>query len=116
MFYLAALCCVSLALLSLLAYNQRNLATLMFAFAVFFVAKGCGRPHHPEEPDLPILAYRASRRMDKCTSTTGSHCPICLETTNVDWISTPCKHTFHYTCLFTWMTRHDTCPVCRSTL
>lgn len=44
----------------------------------------------------------------------GANCPICLEnigTTNTT--TTVCHHSFHSTCLASWLQQHNTCPLCR---
>ncbi|KAL5749924.1 hypothetical protein ACOSP7_024527 [Xanthoceras sorbifolium] len=41
-------------------------------------------------------------------------CPTCLEEYDDDnpKITTKCEHHFHLSCIFEWMERSDTCPVC----
>lgn len=53
-------------------------------------------------------------------------CSICMVTpeasdglrplTGDDWTTTKCGHTYHQTCLNTWMTTNQTCPLCRTEL
>ncbi|XP_036322011.1 probable E3 ubiquitin-protein ligase RHC1A [Rhagoletis pomonella] len=47
----------------------------------------------------------------------GDSCVICNEeTTNFNFVSTPCMHGFHRSCLTIWLTDHDSCPLCRRTI
>jgi hypothetical protein len=43
-------------------------------------------------------------------------CPTCLEdyTAENPKIWTQCGHHFHMPCIFEWMERKDTCPMCES--
>lgn len=43
-------------------------------------------------------------------------CPICLEKLKDgdEVISLPCAHTFHFQCITSWLSEHDTCPLCRN--
>jgi len=44
-------------------------------------------------------------------------CSICLESMNdVNTRTTDCNHTFHSSCLDTWLVEHNTCPSCRHEL
>ncbi|XXG55510.1 hypothetical protein AAC387_Pa03g3167 [Persea americana] len=45
-------------------------------------------------------------------------CPTCLEeyTTENPRIITQCSHHFHLGCIYEWMERSETCPVCGQTL
>ncbi|KAF2207550.1 hypothetical protein CERZMDRAFT_88399 [Cercospora zeae-maydis SCOH1-5] len=42
-------------------------------------------------------------------------CPICRDLT-IKPTQTPCRHTFCYECLHTWVREHNTCPSCRAEL
>ena len=44
-------------------------------------------------------------------------CSICFEPLNSRYYNnttTSCSHTFHSTCINTWVTYSNTCPICRS--
>ncbi|KAK1293478.1 NEP1-interacting protein 2 [Acorus calamus] len=45
-------------------------------------------------------------------------CPVCLQNFVVgeEIKSTPCGHRFHGECIFRWMGRNRTCPMCRSSV
>lgn len=42
------------------------------------------------------------------------HCPTCLEAYTVEnpKIMTKCQHHFHLACIYEWLERANTCPVC----
>jgi len=42
-----------------------------------------------------------------------TECCICLDKTYQPWITMPCAHSFHYTCISEWVARNPSCPVCR---
>ena len=49
----------------------------------------------------------------------GEKCPICLEPLDYvskNFISTPCRHSFHFRCLIKSMARNHLCPICRTEL
>ena len=42
-------------------------------------------------------------------------CPICYDVINEgESTRTPCGHTFHVTCMTSWLERATTCPSCRT--
>ncbi|KAI6182620.1 RING-type E3 ubiquitin transferase [Aphelenchoides bicaudatus] len=45
-------------------------------------------------------------------------CTTCMETFELDEEVTvlPCKHVFHETCIFPWLKKQRTCPICRQEL
>mmetsp|Transcript_28973 Transcript_28973/g.46861 ORF Transcript_28973/g.46861 Transcript_28973/m.46861 type:complete len:185 (+) Transcript_28973:785-1339(+) len=45
-------------------------------------------------------------------------CPVCVEELRLhqDVRKMPCKHIFHEDCLLSWLTKHNTCPMCRHEL
>ncbi|XP_025887723.2 uncharacterized protein [Solanum lycopersicum] len=45
----------------------------------------------------------------------GDICPVCFEIFKEKSIIviTPCSHIFHRSCLFTWLSENNTCPICR---
>ncbi len=51
-------------------------------------------------------------------SESEDNCPICLDTlqSDIDVISTKCKHKFHKKCLAVSLERSDNCPICRRTI
>ena len=42
----------------------------------------------------------------------NTSCPICLETDDGPWYTTPCGHVFHPNCIGQW--QRATCPLCRA--
>ena len=48
----------------------------------------------------------------------GGECAICTEATpDQPWTKLePCGHVFHRHCCRTWLTEHNTCPLCRQTV
>jgi Ring finger domain len=49
----------------------------------------------------------------------GEICPICLEPleyVSKDFVSTPCRHSFHFRCLLDSLVRSSKCPKCRTEL
>lgn len=51
----------------------------------------------------------------KCQS--DEDCAVCLGGLfNRSVLYTPCGHCFHNKCIRRWLTKHDTCPMCRSTI
>ncbi|KAG2287466.1 hypothetical protein Bca4012_032291 [Brassica carinata] len=52
--------------------------------------------------------------------TSDIQCSICIEDfsdshENIIWMP-QCKHVFHQDCLFEWLSRQNSCPLCRSTV
>uniref|UniRef100_T1ISL9 RING-type domain-containing protein n=1 Tax=Strigamia maritima TaxID=126957 RepID=T1ISL9_STRMM len=46
-------------------------------------------------------------------------CAICLGELNFCFLlvtKLPCKHKFHRSCIYTWLSHNNTCPICRMTL
>lgn len=45
-------------------------------------------------------------------------CPICQENYQQDetLVKLPCKHDFHKDCVTTWLTQHNSCPMCRQAI
>ena len=42
-------------------------------------------------------------------------CSICFEKTETK-VNLSCGHEFHHSCLATWLTKNDSCPMCRKNL
>lgn len=44
-----------------------------------------------------------------------AECSICMDSVELDTEVTvlPCQHWFHFECIKSWLTEHDTCPHCR---
>jgi len=67
---------------------------------------------------LPRLLRRRVLRANKAYLTPGQElgdCPICLERLHDREAchTLGCRHSFHVLCLDEWLSRHDTCPICR---
>ena len=46
----------------------------------------------------------------------NEQCPICLETLSKPILETNCHNIFCGSCIFTWIEKNNTCPLCRHTL
>lgn len=57
------------------------------------------------------------KRMDESMlgSDNKAECSICMESVELGTEVTvlPCQHWFHFDCIKSWLTEHDTCPHCR---
>ena len=42
-----------------------------------------------------------------------SHCAICLDKKCTTFACIPCKHEFCDKCIFEWLEKNQTCPLCR---
>jgi hypothetical protein len=56
--------------------------------------------------------------IDEVTEKSENECSICINTYEVGdvFITTKCKHMFHYECLQQWVSDHSECPNCRCDL
>lgn len=43
-------------------------------------------------------------------------CSICLSNIYFNKVCTDCNHSFHRNCLSTWLSSHNTCPLCRTSI
>ena len=43
-----------------------------------------------------------------------AECSICLKDITQNLITTTCGHKYHLTCLKTWVSQRETCPMCRA--
>jgi len=58
----------------------------------------------------------SNTEIDLNISDTNDMCSICrlnIESNNITRKIKKCNHTFHHTCLDTWLKNHTTCPNCR---
>lgn len=52
--------------------------------------------------------------MESCDAGLGCTCSICLDDTPGDFTKLDCGHTFHSSCLVTWLWKKQECPLCRA--
>lgn len=78
---------------------------------------------HPESERLPPPASKEFVKNLKSRAVTihDEKCPICLApnenlTGNEKFITLPCKHEFHETCILPWLEKTNSCPLCRAEL
>mmetsp|Transcript_10719 Transcript_10719/g.25543 ORF Transcript_10719/g.25543 Transcript_10719/m.25543 type:complete len:222 (-) Transcript_10719:211-876(-) len=73
-------------------------------------------------PDRPtaakFVAGLAKKPVDKSCLRCEPHCTVCSEDFVVDETATvlPCGHHFHPPCIELWLTKRNTCPVCREAM
>ncbi|KAJ9453067.1 E3 ubiquitin-protein ligase RING1 [Diplonema papillatum] len=78
--------------------------------------------NYPPPPRAAIMAAIDSLDTfsadDVFCSSNESGCSVCLEDWSVgdECICMPCSHTFHVSCLKTWLATRNTCPTCRHQL
>ncbi|GBP05480.1 E3 ubiquitin-protein ligase RNF181 [Eumeta japonica] len=73
-----------------------------------------------EWPRLPPPASKKAveELSDITINTTGKQCPVCLKKfSNGEKVKLmPCEHSFHSTCILTWLNKTNSCPLCRHEL
>lgn len=50
---------------------------------------------------------------DNTSSNNYEECSICLDKLDKNKITISCGHTFHYSCIHTWLIKNNRCPLCR---
>jgi hypothetical protein len=62
--------------------------------------------------DIEVVIYNSVEHKD-C-----AECPVCQDDFNAEeqLFKLECKHIFHKKCLSEWLSRHNTCPLCRHEL
>jgi hypothetical protein len=70
----------------------------------------CTSTYIPDPDPGPTLAVTTTT---PTTIDNKTECCICLDKTFQPWTALPCGHAFHQPCISTWITYHDSCPVCR---
>ncbi|KNC70977.1 hypothetical protein SARC_16491 [Sphaeroforma arctica JP610] len=68
---------------------------------------------HDEVPDVstdPLVVEKLPR------AALVSTCTVCKDDADTSGTSMPCGHIFHTTCIRAWLTRANTCPLCRAEL
>ncbi len=76
-----------------------------FLFMTFYC---CTYTYIPPAPGPLAVTTTTPTTIDNKTE-----CCICLDKTFQPWTILPCGHAFHQPCISTWITYHDSCPVCR---
>jgi len=74
-----------------------------------------GPPPAPKEviDSIPLIEIDERRLQEHSTT-----CPVCLD----EFVAAskaallPCKHLFHQDCVSTWLSQHNSCPICRFAL
>ncbi|XP_073135698.1 uncharacterized protein [Henckelia pumila] len=70
--------------------------------------------------DEPKGLYEVKRRVEmkvcRMEELTMEDCPVCLQRfgDGVEIVETPCSHVFHAQCIFAWLLKNISCPMCRS--
>lgn len=61
------------------------------------------------------LELRLLKENDKEVGSSGENCAVCLEIYKPKDIARVlhCRHLFHQTCVDPWLSKHQTCPVCK---
>ena len=70
------------------------------------VCSECGKEGHTIKTCLSKLGS-----LERIKS--NEECSICLTNTNKPICKTECGHYFHITCIKEWLSKNNTCPLCR---
>jgi len=64
--------------------------------------------------NLPTIVFK----MEVEESEEDMFCPICLEDyfDNEELVELPCKHIFHIDCAEEWLSKEDSCPMCKQSV
>ncbi|CAI9100435.1 OLC1v1037544C1 [Oldenlandia corymbosa var. corymbosa] len=63
--------------------------------------------NHNQLSEMPVV-----------TGADAGECAVCMEVfeSDVGGKQVPCGHVFHSVCIFKWLSDHNSCPLCRSTV
>eukprot|EP00190_Bangiopsis_sp_CCMP1999_P006912 CAMPEP_0198723942 /NCGR_PEP_ID=MMETSP1475-20131203/1455_1 /TAXON_ID= ORGANISM="Unidentified sp., Strain CCMP1999" /NCGR_SAMPLE_ID=MMETSP1475 /ASSEMBLY_ACC=CAM_ASM_001111 /LENGTH=163 /DNA_ID=CAMNT_0044485285 /DNA_START=28 /DNA_END=519 /DNA_ORIENTATION=+ len=84
------------------------------AARAFLLGDAAGSPAAAAE----VIAALPKIDMSSEPSSNPAVCPICSDEYSEEKVATklPCKHCFHHECIVQWLTKRNTCPMCRSEL
>lgn len=73
------------------------------------------RPHASRERADPVPNTRSEPTVVTASARSPNECSICLSHVQPGdaFRTMPCFHTFHATCVDTWLAENRTCPTCR---
>lgn len=69
-----------------------------------------------EPKGLYEVKPRVETKVCRVVELTLEDCPVCLQgfDDGVEIVDTPCSHVFHAHCMFAWLLKNISCPMCRS--
>jgi len=70
------------------------------------------RKHNASERQKIGLLIKCA--LHKTTKQTSELCPVCMGPLCEDDLEARCGHVFHKKCIVNWLSRSNTCPMCRS--
>ena len=80
----------------------------------FCQEEGHNRRTCPSNRNVTIRKKKTwKRRVQKQYETEDHDCSICFEDCKKKGCELECGHRFHTKCIFTWLSKNDTCPLCR---
>ncbi len=103
-------------ILGLLVTYALALTFTAFAFVTFIVSSNRMPRHHEQSQQRQQrqqLQQRQRQPVGVVVIDPQTECCICLDKSDQPWITMPCAHSFHYTCISEWNARNPSCPVCR---
>ena len=80
----------------------------------FCQEEGHNRRTCPSNRNVTIRKKKTwKRRVQKQYESDDHDCSICFEDCKKKGCELECGHRFHTKCIFTWLSKNDTCPLCR---
>ncbi|KZV45122.1 hypothetical protein F511_24164 [Dorcoceras hygrometricum] len=77
----------------------------------------CLKAIRDDEPKgLYEVRPRVEMKVCRASELKMEECPVCLQRfgDGVEIVETPCAHVFHAQCIFAWLLKNVSCPMCRS--